>query len=251
LTPVVNPTIQLQQQAEPSSLALPQNDEPSPESVSCDHPAMEAVNDSATDPDNTTMEMVKDEGEMATNESDMASHASVAAPPSPAVPSMSGNKKAPKASEPSPESGESGGSTCSQASSTDPATYASRLVVGSMSLTDLFEALDAVGGNTSVWTREEIASAFFDLSNEELADLDFPVHQKPEYMDDILRSKILLRVIRIGTLKLGQFLQLLNFDEQGFASNEAICKAWVSASEKDRQLRERLAPRLKFFEASG
>jgi hypothetical protein len=109
---------------------------------------------------------------------------------------------------------------------------------------DFLEALEKVGGDAAVWSRGEVASAFWDLSNEELADLDKPTMPKPEYLDEALQSKTALRKIRLNTIKLGQFLGMIDFDTQGAASDAAICQAWLSASEQDMKFRERFAHRV-------
>jgi hypothetical protein len=153
-------------------------------------------------------------------------------------------KQTRKASSTSSGPGNSSTSKGSSASSTDPITDASRSLIGAFSLMDFLEALEKVGGDAAVWSRGEVASAFWDLSNEELADLDKPTMEKPEYLDEVLQSKTALRKIRLNTIKLGQFLGMIDFDIQGAASDAAICQAWLSASEQDMKFRERFVHRV-------
>jgi hypothetical protein len=117
-------------------------------------------------------------------------------------------------------------------------------MIGSFTFTDLLEALDNVGGQAHAWSREEVASAFFDLSNEELTDINMPTLDKPEYINDVLESKSLLRKVRVGTVKLNAFLHLVKFNDQTMATEAALLEAWSAAAQKHDQFRERHAAHL-------
>jgi hypothetical protein len=135
--------------------------------------------------------------------------------------------------------------TTQHSTNSNPAVHASHLYLGTISLADFFEALQTTGGNTGFWTRQELATAFLSLSNRERSTLGVPIHGMPEYVEQVLASKSLLKMVNVGTCKLGAFLELMEFDSQGAASGKGICRAFRVAAERDAELQRRLAPFLK------
>jgi hypothetical protein len=49
-------------------------------------------------------------------------------------------------------------------------------------------------------------------------------------------------MIRLGMIKLGVFLELIDFGTVGVACDESICKAFKVASEKDGALQKKVFP---------
>ncbi|KAF2647250.1 hypothetical protein K491DRAFT_322098 [Lophiostoma macrostomum CBS 122681] len=112
----------------------------------------------------------------------------------------------------------------------DKAPCASKLMVGTVSLLDFLDEVFSTSPGTPV-TRQTIATAFLKLSNQELAD-DGTGHALDD-IDEVLRSKLLCKKVRIGNVTLHEFLAAVKFGETGLASLAAIWTAWKHCSEKD------------------
>jgi hypothetical protein len=249
LTPVIKLSTSMEAQPETTPLASPSNEQTAQSPPDVEGPIVEAGKE--TGPSSNLSAEVIDAPTLtlALNVSTIEVHPS----PADAGPTMESSKRpsekvaAPQESRASTMGTNSQGSSStirSQASSVDPFTLASRLMIGSFTFTDLLEALDNVGGQAHAWSREEVASAFFDLSNEELTDINMPTLDKPEYINDVLESKSLLRKVRVGTVKLNAFLHLVKFNDQTMATEAALLEAWSAAAQKHDQFRERHAAHL-------
>ncbi|KAF2744010.1 hypothetical protein M011DRAFT_202175 [Sporormia fimetaria CBS 119925] len=93
---------------------------------------------------------------------------------------------------------------------TEDLLLASHRQIGSVSLIDFLETV--VDTDDGAYTKRNIATAFIELSNSEREDLGLAPHSVSEDINAPLMSKSVLKKIKIGTIKLGDFLDLVPFD---------------------------------------
>jgi hypothetical protein len=122
---------------------------------------------------------------------------------------------------------------------TDKILRASKLMIGTVSLLDFIQAVFSSGPDTPV-TKQAIAAAILELSNQELELSDVKAAPVHDDIGAILGSKLLRKKVRIGTVTLGEYLAAVEFDEHGLAGLSAIWMAWKSCSEKDVTIYKRL-----------
>lgn len=118
---------------------------------------------------------------------------------------------------------------------------AAHLQIGTVSYTDFLEALISTGDGRS--TRKNIAAAFVELSNEERECLGYPAHEIHGGIDGLLDSRMCQRKVKIGNIKLAEFLTLLDFTDD-VASDQNLGRAFKAASQKEQALAERIGARI-------
>jgi hypothetical protein len=118
-----------------------------------------------------------------------------------------------------------------------PFTTAFQIQIGLIAYTDFVEALASSGNGH--FTKRNISTAFLRLSNEERECLELPPHPVPTDIGATLRCKPSMRKIKLGNIRLGEILAMLDF-ENDFVSPEVLGSAFKAASSKERMFAERL-----------
>jgi hypothetical protein len=107
------------------------------------------------------------------------------------------------------------------------AILASQILIGTMSMSNFILTLQETNNGTA--TKCNIASTFLALSNEGRANLELPPHAISSFDEEMLKSRVQLKMIRLGMIKLGVLPELIDFGTDGFACDASICKVFKVA----------------------
>lgn len=104
----------------------------------------------------------------------------------------------------------------------------SKTQIGTTSYGEFLTALADIGSGCP--TKEDIASAFLKMANVENANLGVVHYPTPKDIQEVLNSRSSLRQIKVGTITLGVFLDMV----ENTRADVPLEVAWMRASEDDQ-----------------
>ncbi|KAF2874111.1 hypothetical protein BDV95DRAFT_604315 [Massariosphaeria phaeospora] len=109
--------------------------------------------------------------------------------------------------------------------------------IGTVSLTEFFDTLDSTSSEKT--HKLDLAAAWVKLSTQERARMGMEPIGGTEDTSTVLKNKLVLYMVNIGSIKLGEFLELMDFDEDGFAIEDRVFDAFEAAAQKDMEMNKR------------